>query len=364
MIRRNCSQSRSRPPDTNPRVRFYHIAKVGGTTVKSILTQYHAQKLHGQRKPPFQTLVAACAPRRCQLVTWVRSPLAKVLSSFLYQRSTDRKAQCQTLRQRLRGADSIFHNHMYNDLIAGAPLGECSEHPRRLFERSTPGMQPADVCPAGAAVFARRVAELLSVPGVFVGVTDRFDESVLAMQRYYGFSSVNYCRRRSMHGGARPDGLPAALRAEILRHNALDAVVFEQAQALLTRHAACLNVTATAVRSFQVQLASWQRARHDNGISNASGGGGGEGLCANGNSDLDARVDTSTVGNVSWRAPWCRRPAAGAAGSKTRMLNCPRGWPLEANKRLQVCRKADGSGNWMCGRGWTKLSRAPYCVVK
>lgn len=358
MIGKNCSQPRR--PDTNPRVRFYHIAKVGGTTVKSILTQYHAQKLHGQRKPPFQTLVAACAPRRCQLVTWVRSPLVKVLSSFLYQRSTDRKAWCQTLWQRLRGTDSIFHNHMFNDLIAGATLGECSsEQPQRLFERSAPGMQPADVCPAGATVFARRVAELLSVPGVFVGVTDRFDESVLTMQHYYGFSSVNYCRKRSMHGGARPDGLPAALRAEILRHNALDAVVFGQAQALLTWHSTCLNVTAAAVRSFQTQLASWQRSHGDRGISNASGGGA-DGLCARGNSDLDAHVDTSTVGNVSWRAPWCRAPASGA---KTRMPNCPRGWPLEASKRMQVCRKAGGSGNWMCGRGWTKLSTAPYCVA-
>ena len=39
---------------------------------------------------------------------------------------------------------------------------------------------------------------------------------------------------------------------------------------------------------------------------------------------------------------WPRALAYGAIS----MDNCPPDWPLQATERMQVCRKADGSGHW------------------
>ena len=43
-------------------------------------------------------------------------------------------------------------------------------------------------------------------------------------------------------------------------------------------------------------------------------------------------------------------------------MNCPDGWPLELTAAIQVCRRADLSGNWRCGKGWKRMDAAPYCV--
>lgn len=54
---------------------------------------------------------------------------------------------------------------------------------------------------------------------------------------------------------------------------------------------------------------------------------------------------------------WPRALAYGAIS----MDNCPPDWPLQATERMQVCRKADGSGHWGCAAGWRRLEHLPYC---
>ena len=53
---------------------------------------------------------------------------------------------------------------------------------------------------------------------------------------------------------------------------------------------------------------------------------------------------------------------ARANNSSTTMHCCPTGWPLEVRHRHQVCRRADGSGNWQCATGWAKTDRSPWCI--
>ena len=113
------------------------------------------------------------------------------------------------------------------------------------------------------------------------------------MQRYFGFSNVYYCRKRSTQGGLKASELPMELRHEISRHNALDLVVYAQAVRLLQRQCACFGVTAQVVARFREELRTWQRNSSIKG-------------CANGTSALDGRLKSATTGNWSWRAPWCK----------------------------------------------------------
>ena len=41
---------------------------------------------------------------------------------------------------------------------------------------------------------------------------------------------------------------------------------------------------------------------------------------------------------------------------------CEKGWHEETQKSFRLCRKSDGSNNWMCPLGWTKVQENPRCV--
>ena len=194
-------------PRANPRARHFHIAKAGGTTVRSIVVyRYRGRELHGAGKGTLADYARDCLDASCPIVTWLREPASKVCSNFFYLRTLAarsnarwvRRAKCETLDEHVARAHA-WHNHQYAQLIVGMPLGRCDAGGRadgraeRRFEAPADlrrGVAIEAVCPAGADAFRERVREILDARGLFVGVLELFDASLLAMQRELGYASV------------------------------------------------------------------------------------------------------------------------------------------------------------------------------
>ena len=206
-------------PGANPRARHFHIAKAGGTTVRSIVVyRYRGRELHGAGKGTLADYARNCLDGSCPIVTWLREPASKVCSNFFYLRTLAarsnarwvRRARCETLGEHVSRAHA-WHNHQYAQLIVGMPLGRCGiasddgGNPTVGSNATNDGgaerrfEAPADlrrgaaieaVCPAGADAFRERVREILDAQGMFVGVLELFDASLLAMQRELGYESV------------------------------------------------------------------------------------------------------------------------------------------------------------------------------
>ena len=200
-------------PRANPRARHFHIAKAGGTTVRSIVVyRYRGRELHGAGKGTLADYARECLDASCPIVTWLREPASKVSSNFFYLRTLAarsnarwvRRAKCETLDEHVARAHA-WHNHQYAQLIVGMPLGRCGNASddggnatddggaERRFEAPADlrrGVAIEAVCPAGADAFRERVREILDARGLFVGVLELFDASLLAMQRELGYASV------------------------------------------------------------------------------------------------------------------------------------------------------------------------------
>ena len=127
---------------------------------------------------------------------------------------------------------------------------------------------PADVCPAGAEAYGRRVDELLASPDLFVGVVEHFDLSLLLLGRLFPDLDVDYCRRNSVVGAPRLDAVRAsaadAVRV-IAAKNRLDAVVHRRAEAALLARARCVFGGAggvdRALANYTARLRAFQRER-------------------------------------------------------------------------------------------------------
>ena len=108
-------------------------------------------------------------------------------------------SSCSHIRATDVARAHAWHNHQYAQLIVGMPLGRCDAGGRadgraeRRFEAPADlrrGVAIEAVCPAGADAFRERVREILDARGLFVGVLELFDASLLAMQRELGYASV------------------------------------------------------------------------------------------------------------------------------------------------------------------------------
>ena len=129
-----------------------------------VVYRYRGRELHGAGKGTLADYARECLDASCPIVTWLREPASKVSSNFFYLRTLAARSNARWVGRAERRFEAPA------DLRRGVAIEA--------------------VCPAGADAFRERVREILDARGLFVGVLELFDASLLAMQRELGYASV------------------------------------------------------------------------------------------------------------------------------------------------------------------------------
>jgi hypothetical protein len=223
------------PPDHA--VIFLHIPKTAGTTLHRIIKrQYRPAQLYHvgsasdslttfQQLPEsqragihflmghFELGVDTWLPRPSTYFTLLRDPVARIVSYYAHVRR-DPDHYCHELvnRQKMdlesfvRSGADVMLNDGQTRMIAGVlydiPFGQCGPDILETAER------------------------LLDERFAFVGLTERFDESLLFMQSLFGWRTVYYASRNAAPHKDGKMGLTAAARQAILEVNQLDLALY------------------------------------------------------------------------------------------------------------------------------------------
>lgn len=272
-----CPKTRKKRP--SPLV-HYHIAKNGGTTLREILKRYDARELHGPKKKPYATYFHSDKEkwRGTHFVTFVREPGSKLLSQFYYARaalggSFGRWHRCIDFGEYVESRKAR-HNHQFSQLIAGHPgCGTPSMTAPRHEAKSR--VEVEDVCPTENALRAR-IAQILGQPRLFVGVLERFDESLLALSKEFALPDVGYCRQRSNLGSLKEtrDQVLSSARLK----NKLDRIIVNITHMILDWKSCCFGITPQQVNQFSIL----NHKRH----------------CVK---SRTLHLDNTTIGNPAWR---------------------------------------------------------------
>ena len=244
----------------------YHIAKNGGTTLRGILqARYDAKELHGPQKQEYSRYFHSRTERwrGRYFVAFARDPISKLLSQFYYARSElsgafGRWHRCfdfgeYVLSRRAR------HNHQFSQLMTGQQGCGLRELPRPRHEVSAEAIGVNAICPEGLKALERRVAEVLSQPRLFVGIVERFDESLLALQRETGLPDVTYCPRRRHKNVLRVEHLPAAVVKNAATRNIFDNIVYNASLNLFRAKHCCYGITQDDLKTFRRQNQAFQQ---------------------------------------------------------------------------------------------------------
>lgn len=218
----------------NPTVIFLHIGKTAGTTLRRILRRNFRSAeimvVRARGRPRTETLddfgrrpeaerarprlimghtvfgLHELVPRPSTYISMVRKPKSLVLSQYNFVLRTEGHRHHEEVTRRgmsledyIESGLSLEMDNSQTRAIAGdldTPFGKCTEE---MLER------------------AKR-----NVEGHFavVGITERFDESLVLLQRAFGWRRVNYVSA-NVAPGKRPE--PSARAVELIaEHNRLD----------------------------------------------------------------------------------------------------------------------------------------------
>jgi Sulfotransferase family len=161
----------------------------------------------------FRPSVRALLPKPSALFTMLREPVDRVLSAFYYEKEVGFHTIEETPEEYAISSDNLMTRVLSDDPTFGARPGE----PRReVSERD----------------FEKAVAVLNEC--AFVGVTDRFDESLLLLgdALYWSLSDLVYESRNITKERPRRAAIPASTRNAILKCNQYDARLYACAKQL------------------------------------------------------------------------------------------------------------------------------------
>ena len=217
---------------------FLHIGKTAGSTLRPVLKRQfprsEAITIRARRRPREETLtdfaqlpevdrmrprlimghtvfgLHESVPRPCTYITMVRNPVRLAVSQYRYvlrtpgHRHHDR-VQGMPLADYVRSGIALEMDNSQTRAIAGdvgTPYGECTEE---MLETAR-----------------RNLAEHFA----WVGVTERFDESIVLLRRTFGWSDVRYMNANVARSTTPPSESDLALIEEM---NSLDMALYREA---------------------------------------------------------------------------------------------------------------------------------------
>jgi Galactose-3-O-sulfotransferase len=252
----------------NETVIFLHIGKTAGSTMRQILKrQFPAAQtmtVRARRRPREETLADFAllpeadrlrprlimghtvfglhehVPRPCRYVTMLRDPVRLAISQHRYVLRTPGhrhhdQAQGMSLEEYVESGLALEMDNSQTRAIAGdigTPYGACTSEMLETAKRNL------------AAHFA------------WVGVTERFDESVVLLGRTLGWKDVRYVSANVARGGTPP----TQADLELVRNaNLLDQELYEHACRLLDERIAAEPGFAEALDRFRRENARYAR---------------------------------------------------------------------------------------------------------
>ena len=250
---------------------FLHIPKTAGTTLHRIIDrQYPPEARHWitrhdvgveafKRLPlshraalrmvrghiPFG--VHEYIPRPARYWTILRRPIERLISYYYFvQREPEHylydyaNTPGMTLRRYLEERVSLQTDNFQTRLISGiwtdVGYGECDEATLGLAKKN------------------------LEEHFALVGLTERFDESLMLLKRTFGWGDVFYKRRNVTEGRPRREALPAETVAVLRAHNQLDLELYAFAKELFEKQVRDRGpFFALSVKRFQLVNRRMQR---------------------------------------------------------------------------------------------------------
>lgn len=248
-----------------PTVIFLHITKTAGTTLAHVAQQqypapgflrsdydFDAFEARLASMPDTEKRVIDCLfghmafglhrwlPRPAVYVTMLREPVDRVISHYYYAlHATDHPLHRRVVDERMT----------LEDYLVSGILDELNDgQVRRLSGARAEAIPYGSVPRELLDVAKRNLREHFAA----VGLTERFDESLLLFSRALGWRNVHYVTRNVTPNRPTRSGISPGLRQLIERYNALDAELYAYARGLfhdqLSRHA----ITRAAVVGFRV----------------------------------------------------------------------------------------------------------------
>ena len=239
---------------------FIHIPKTGGTTLSRLVRWGTGKRrfLHFWRSPTPEILAAGlrarpdvvfghlaygfhrwfdvpgdvAEPRHWTYACFLRDPVERIVSHYHYQRAraVAHLAKECTLAEYAERADL----NMMTRLLCGAHSGAWWNHPERGYRPPDPARNP----PVTETMFQLAAHRLRHEFG-FVGLTERFDDSLIVMSRVLGTPLV-----ASHHGNRSPrrgEGPDRQTRELIRRHACWDVRLYAVAKEVFEEQVAALG---------------------------------------------------------------------------------------------------------------------------
>lgn len=226
---------------------FLHVPKAGGTTLQSIIERHYrpsetffagtlvqdaVQRLRKTDREVRAGVRLAAGhvpyglhddlPGQYSYFTVLREPVDRVVSFFYFVRQNGAhylhdfsSASGMALAQFMDSGASVMLDNAQTRLISGiwdqVPYGELS--------------------PDALELARRRLRDRFDV----VGLSERFDETLLILGRRYGWKHLYYRRQNVTARRPHVDTIDAADRRAVAEHNRLDEQLYEYAQELFER---------------------------------------------------------------------------------------------------------------------------------
>ena len=250
--------------DAAPVLIFLHNLKTGGTTLRGILgRQYRGDEIcvlgrqtdvstvkREKIDDPGLRLIEGHVPfgvhvlisRPVAYITLLRDPVERIVSLYAFMRNGEgRDIHCEA-----RGALGSLE-----ELVASGALPEVDNGQTRRLAGLSPAYRECSAAMLG------RAKENIRHHFAVVGLTERFDESVLLMRRLFGWPSALYSPRKVNPRREPVAALPNSTRRLIEERNRFDRELYEYAAERLGRQVAELGP------DFRAELATFSRLNEE-----------------------------------------------------------------------------------------------------
>lgn len=238
---------------------FVHIPKTAGSTLHSILSQQYLRNrtlvtsdprdslIRGGNRSnvedcPFDLIIGHCPVGMHEILptlkyaSCVRDPAKRIISHYYHVKASSGHRLHEVIQARKISLKDYVESDLTNEISNG-------------MVRMLSGMRDPIRGEVTEAVFDQAL-EMVQKHFVFVAVTERFDESVLALRKILGISTPYYITKKvGKYPGDRSEVTPELIDL-IRQRNDFDQQLYEHVCGLLDQKMARLGITAARVHRF------------------------------------------------------------------------------------------------------------------